>query len=236
MRVGEQFTRWERPRPRDDRRPGQDRWVAELTGLAGVAADVMETLGAVGVGVLVLVENVFPPIPSEVVLPLAGYLASRGRMDLALVIAAATLGSVIGALLLYEAGARFGRDRLRRLVVRMPLMEVEDLEKAEAWFARHGQVSVLIGRCLPVVRSLISVPAGVEGMPRWRFIVLTTIGSGVWNAAFVLAGWALGARFKDVERYSSWLNTAVYVAIAVLLALGVRRVLRRRSSQRAQGT
>jgi membrane protein DedA with SNARE-associated domain len=214
--------------------PGEDGGVAELTGLAGVAADVMETLGAVGVGVLVLVENLFPPIPSEVVLPLAGYLASRGRMDLTLVIFAATLGSVLGALILYEAGARFGRDRLRRLVDRMPLMEIEDLDKAEQWFARHGEVSVLIGRCLPVVRSLISVPAGVEGMPRWRFTVLTTVGSGVWNTAFVLAGWALGAQFTEVERYSSWLNTAVYVAIVVLLALGVRRALRRRSKQRAQ--
>ena len=210
--------------------------MAELTGLAGVATDVMETLGEVGVGVLVLAENLFPPIPSEVVLPLAGYLASRGRMDLTLVIVAATLGSVLGALVLYEAGARFGRARLRRLVERMPLMEVEDLDKAEDWFARHGQVSVLLGRCLPVVRSLISVPAGVEGMPRWRFTVLTTIGSGVWNAVFVLAGYALGEQFSDIERYSGWLNTAVYVAIAVLLALGLRRALRRRSTQRAQRT
>lgn len=209
--------------------------MAELTGLAGVATDVMDTLGEVGVGVLVLAENVFPPIPSEVVLPLAGYLASRGRMDLGLVVLAATLGSVVGALLLYEVGARTGRHRLRRLVDRMPLLEVADLDRSEAWFARHGEASVLIGRCLPVVRSLISVPAGVEGMPRWRFVLLTAVGSGAWNAAFVLGGWALGTRFTEVERYSGWLNAAVYTAIAVLLALGVRRALRRRASERARG-
>ena len=207
--------------------------MAELTGLAGVATDVMDALGEIGVGVLVLAENVFPPIPSEVVLPLAGYLASRGRMDLTLVIVAATVGSVLGALLLYEVGLRTGRARIRRLVDRMPLLELEDMDKAEAWFARHGQSSVLIGRCIPVVRSLISLPAGLEEMPRWRFVLLTTIGSGLWNAVFVGAGYALGEQFDEIERYSGWLNTAVYVAILVLLLLGLRRALRRRRAQRA---
>ena len=206
---------------------------AELTGLAGVATDVMDALGEIGVGVLVLGENVFPPIPSEVVLPLAGYLASRGRMDLTLVVVAATVGSVLGALLLYEVGARTGRVRIRRLVDRMPLLELQDMDKAEAWFDRHGQSSVLIGRCIPVVRSLISLPAGLEGMPRWRFLVLTTIGSGVWNAVFVVSGYALGEQFDQIERYSGWLNTAVYAAIAVLLALGLRRALRRRRAERS---
>ena len=210
--------------------------MAELTGLAGVATDVMDALGEVGVGVLVLAENVFPPIPSEVVLPLAGYLASRGRMDLTLVVVAATVGSVLGALLLYEVGARTGRTRIRGLVDRMPLLELEDVDRAEAWFARHGQSSVLIGRCIPVVRSLISLPAGLEGMPRWRFLVLTALGSGVWNAVFVLAGYALGARFSDVERYSGWLNTAVYAALLVVLLLAVRRALRRRAAERAGTT
>ena len=207
--------------------------MAELTGLAGVATDVMDALGEIGVGVLVLAENVFPPIPSEVVLPLAGYLASRGRMDLTLVIVAATVGSVLGAMLLYEAGARTGRVRLRRLIDWMPLLEGEDLDKAESWFARHGESSVLIGRCIPVVRSLISVPAGFAEMPRWRFVVLTTIGSGAWNTVFVGAGYALGEQFDEIERYSGWLNTAVYTAIAVLLLLGLRRALRRSRAQRS---
>ena len=206
---------------------------AELTGLAGVATDVMDALGEVGVGVLVLAENVFPPIPSEVVLPLAGYLASRDRMDLGLVVLAATVGSVLGALLLYEVGKRTGRSRLRRLVDRMPLLELEDFDKAESWFSRHGELSVLIGRCIPVVRSLISVPAGFAEMPRWRFLVLTAIGSGVWNAVFVGAGYALGAQFDQIERYSGWLNTAVYAAIVVLAALGLRRALLRRRATRA---
>lgn len=200
----------------------------ELDGLAGFALDVMEALGEVGVGVLVALENLFPPIPSEVVLPLAGFLAAQGRLGLLLTIVAATVGSVVGALVLYEIGARTGRLRLRRLVDRMPLLEVEDLDRAEAWFARYGELSVLIGRCIPVVRSLISVPAGFAEMPRLRFTVLTTLGSGIWNTAFVGAGYLLGEQFHDVERYSGWLNAAVYAAIAVLVLLGLRRVLRRR--------
>ena len=201
---------------------------SELTGLAGVASDVMEALGEVGVGVLVAAENLFPPVPSEVVLPLAGFLASQGRLSLLLTIVAATVGSVIGALALYELGARVGSPRLHRWVDRMPLLEEEDLDKAEDWFRRHGEMSVLLGRCIPVVRSLISVPAGVEGMPRWRFVLLTTLGSGVWNSFFVVAGYALGSQFEQVGQYSSYLNYAIYAAIVVLLALGLRRALRRR--------
>jgi membrane protein DedA with SNARE-associated domain len=203
---------------------------AELTGLAGVAADVMDALGEVGVGVLVAAENLFPPIPSEVVLPLAGYLASQGRLSVLLTIVAATVGSVVGALALYELGARVGSARLHRLVDRMPLLVEEDLEKAEDWFRRHGEASVLLGRCIPVVRSLISVPAGVERMPRWRFVLLTTLGSGVWNSFFVLAGYALGSRFEQVGEYSSYLNYAIYAAIVVLVALGLRRALLRRGT------
>ena len=205
---------------------------AELGGLAGVATDVMDALGEVGVGLLILAENLFPPVPSEVVLPLAGYLASRGRMDLGLTVLAATIGSVVGALVLYELGARVGRQRVRRLVDRLPLLEAEDLDRAEGWFSRHGEASVLFGRCLPVVRSLISVPAGVEGRPRWRFAALTALGSGAWNCVFIGAGYTLGEQFTDIERYSGWLNAAVYTAIAVLLVLGLRRALRRRSTQR----
>lgn len=203
----------------------------ELTGLAAVAVDVMVALGEVGVGVLVALENLFPPIPSEVVLPVAGFLAARGLMDLVLVIVAATVGSVGGALGLYAVGARVGRERTRTWFSKLPLMELADLDKAEQWFRRHGQLSVLLGRCLPVVRSLISVPAGVERMPLATFTLLTAVGSGLWNTVFVLAGYGLGAQFQQVEQYSAWLNYAIYAAIAVLVGLGVRRALRRRRAQ-----
>jgi membrane protein DedA with SNARE-associated domain len=199
-----------------------------LTGLAGFVADTITTLGAVGVGLLVALENLFPPIPSEVVLPLAGFLAGQGQMPVVLVIVAATVGSVVGALLLYWAGAALGRRRLRRTADRMPLVEVEDLERAESWFDTHGGRAVLIGRLIPVVRSLISVPAGVERMPLVRFTVYTTIGSAAYNTVLVLAGYLLGSRWQDVGQYSSVINYVIYAAIAGALAVFVARRLRSR--------
>jgi membrane protein DedA with SNARE-associated domain len=107
-------------------------------------------------------------------------------------------------------------------------MEVEDLDRAEAWFVRHGGKAVLIGRCVPVVRSLISVPAGIERMPMGRFLVYTTIGSAVWNSALVIAGYVLGAQWEDVGHYSDYLNYAVYLVIAVVVVRFVWTRLRRR--------
>jgi membrane protein DedA with SNARE-associated domain len=191
---------------------------AELTGLAGWVVSVVETLGPIGVGLLVALENLFPPIPSEVVLPVAGYVASQGHMSLAWAIIGATAGAVLGAWALYALGAWFGRDRLRRWLDRMPLMEVEDLDKAEAWFTRHGGAAVLIGRCVPVVRSLVSIPAGLEKMPLGKFLLYTTIGSAVWNSALVTAGYVLGAQWENVGHYSDYINYTVYAVIVILLA------------------
>jgi len=190
---------------------------AELTGLAGWVVSVIEALGPVGVGLLVALENLFPPIPSEVVLPVAGYVASQGGMSLTWAIVAATLGAVVGALALYGLGAWVGRVRIRRWLERIPLMEAEDLDRAEQWFTRHGGAAVLVGRCVPVVRSLISVPAGVERMNLVRFSLYTLVGSTLWNGGLVWAGHLLGSQWDDVGRYSDWLNAAVYVVIGVVL-------------------
>ncbi len=188
-----------------------------LTGLAGWVVSVIEALGPVGVGLLVALENLFPPIPSEVVLPVAGYVASQGGMSLGWAVASATVGAVVGAWALYGLGAWVGRVRIRRWLARVPLMEVEDLDRAEAWFERHGGLAVLVGRCVPVVRSLISVPAGVERMPLGRFTLYTLVGSAVWNGGLVWAGYALGSQWEDVGRYSDVLNGVVYLVIVVLL-------------------
>jgi membrane protein DedA with SNARE-associated domain len=210
--------------------PAQD-GQSELTGLAGLITDIIAALGPIGVGVLVALETVFPPIPSELILPLSGYLASRGRMSLAAVVIGATLGSLAGALALYWAGAALGQKRLRRLAERTPLVEVDDLERAEGWFDRHGGLAVLIGRVVPVVRSLVSVPAGVERMPLWRFILYTIIGSGVYNLVLIGLGYVLGSRWQTVEQYSNYLNYAIYAAILVTVGLfALKRVRRRRAS------
>lgn len=171
---------------------------SDLTGPAGWAADAMPLLGGPGVGAIVALENLFPPIPSEVVLPLAGFLAGQGRLGVVAVIGWATLGSVVGALMLYGLGAVFGRARLHRLADRLPLVSVDD--RAEEWFGRRGGQAVLLGRFVPVVRRLVSIPAGVERMPLVKFALYTTVGSALWNTLFVLLGYGLGTRWQQVGR------------------------------------
>ena len=203
-------------------------------GIAGWATDLMDRLGAPGAGLAIALENLFPPLPSEVILPLAGFTAAQGGMSLAAALVWTTLGSVAGALALYGIGALIGRDRVRALVVRLPLVKVADLDRTEAWFARHGAKAVFFGRMIPVLRSLISVPAGVERMSVATFVLYTTLGSLLWNTAFVLAGYGLGDNWRTVEEYVGVYSKAV-VALAGLAAvafLAVRIVKARQAEGR----
>ncbi|MFE5482401.1 DedA family protein [Streptomyces sp. NPDC056527] len=186
--------------------------------------DLMDTLGAPGAGIAVALENLFPPIPSEVILPLAGFASASGRMDLLAALLWTTAGSVIGALALYGVGALLGRERTVAIAARLPLVKVADIERTEAWFARHGTKAVFFGRMVPIFRSLISVPAGIERMPLPVFLVLTTLGSAIWNTAFVLAGYALGDNWEQVTGYVSVYSKAVLVAAAgaVVSFVGLR--------------
>lgn len=200
---------------------------SELTGLAGWVVDVIAALGPVGVGGLVALETVFPPVPSEVVLPVAGFLAGQGEMGLGTTIVSATAGSVLGAVVLYWLGARLGRRRLRRAADRMPLVDRGDLDRAESWFGRHGHTAVLTGRVIPVVRSLVSLPAGLERMPVPLFVALTALGSAVYNGVLVGAGYLLGERWTDVGRWSDVVNLVVVGGIVAAVAWFVVRRLRR---------
>ncbi|GAA3455959.1 hypothetical protein GCM10018962_77930 [Dactylosporangium matsuzakiense] len=192
---------------------------------------MMNALGSPGAGLANALDSIFPVLPSEVVLPVAGFAASRGELGLAAVIVWTTIGSVAGSLVVYGAGAWLGRDRVRALAARMPLVKTADVDRAEAWFARHGGKTVLLGRMLPVFRVLISVPAGVERMPLVRFIGYTAIGSAVWNTVFVVAGYSLGEHWERVEAYGSLLSKAVIamvaVAVIVFVAVRLRRPARR---------
>ncbi|MGW7051317.1 DedA family protein [Streptomyces sp. NPDC054887] len=188
---------------------------------------LMDTLGAPGAGIAIALENLFPPLPSEVILPLAGFAASTGRMSLIAALLWTTAGSVVGALALYGVGALLGRERTVAIAARLPLVKVSDIERTEAWFVRHGAKAVFFGRMIPVFRSLISVPAGVERMPLPVFLGLTTLGSAIWNAVFVLAGYALGENWEDVTGYVSAYSKVVLVAAALaVLAFLARRLLR----------
>lgn len=191
----------------------------DLGGLAGWVVDVIERIGAVGVGALVALETIFPPIPSEVILPFAGFSAARGDVNVVAAWVAATIGALVGAWLLYAIGAVVGIERIALLASKrwFPLFSPTDLERGDKFFERHGDKVVLFGRCIPLVRSIVSVPAGVERMPLVRFSVLTAIGSGVWNAIFIGAGYELGHRWETIE---GWIKPFSYTVVA-LLGVGV---------------
>ncbi|WP_031069928.1 DedA family protein [Streptomyces sp. NRRL S-118] len=194
-----------------------ERWINSL----------MDTLGAPGAGIAIALENLFPPIPSEVILPLAGFASATGRIGLLAALLWTTAGSVIGALALYGVGAALGRDRTVAIAGKLPLVKVADIERTEAWFARHGTKAVFFGRMLPIFRSLISVPAGIERMPLPVFLALTTAGSAIWNTAFVLAGYALGDNWEEVTRYVSLYSKAVLaVAVGAVVVFVAVRLLR----------
>jgi membrane protein DedA with SNARE-associated domain len=202
-------------------------------GVADWVFSIVDRLGAAGVGLLILLENVVPPIPSEVILPLAGFRARSGALNVLAVWPAATAGSLLGALLLYGLGAWLGYERLHRLAGHRWFVFVsqKDLERGERVFERHGGKVVLFGRCVPFLRSVVSIPAGIAGMPLSRFVVLTTIGSGVWNAAFIALGWALGNNWDQVQRYLGPISYVVLALLAVgLVVLIVRRVRSRSDS------
>jgi membrane protein DedA with SNARE-associated domain len=202
--------------------------LSQLGGLTGWVASVIESLGEVGVGLLVALENLIPPIPSEIVLSMAGYLAHEGRVNLVLVWIAATAGSVGGALALYWLGYALGEDRLKRWLDHIPLVDSDDLNTADRWFEKHEKSAVLLGRCAPVVRSLVSIPAGANHMKLGLFTLLTAIGSGVWNAIFVGGGYALGSRWDRLEQYANYFDYAIYAFFAVTIISWVTKKVRKR--------
>ncbi len=206
-----------------------------LTALVDAVVGLMNLIGAPGAGIAIALENLFLPLPSEVILPMAGLAAARGSFTLVEALLWTTAGSVAGAFALYGLGAWLGIARLRALVRRMPLLKVDDVDRTVAWFERHGGKAVFFGRMLPIFRSLISIPAGVTRMPLWRFGLLTLAGSFLWNAVFVLSGYFLGDQWHVVEEYAGVLQYAVIgVAAAALVWFTVNRVrqLRGRTADR----
>ncbi|MFB9658658.1 DedA family protein [Glycomyces mayteni] len=189
----------------------------EYDGIIGWVLDLITRFGEVGVGLALAIESVFPPIPSELILPVAGFLAYQDKMNFWLAMFFAALGSMAGAYILYYVGYFFGRERTRWLFEKLPLLELKDFERSEKVFARWGGVAVLAGRCLPLVRSAISVPAGIEKMPFWKFTGYTLIGSVVWNGIWIGLGFAFGPAIEPIlAEYSGLLSKIVVGIIGVL--------------------
>ena len=158
-------------------------------------SQVLRDLGYAGLALLMLAETVFPPIPSEAVLPLAGYLVERGEFAFVAVLVTSTAGSVLGAVFLYEAARHGGRPFAHRFM-RFARLDPAKLEEAEEWFGKRGPLIVLLGRCVPGMRSLVSLPAGLLRMPRWEYLLFTLLGSAVWNTVLV----AITARNENSPR------------------------------------
>ncbi len=202
-----------------------------LSGLAKWSTDFLAGTGYGGVAGLLAFENVFFPLPSELVLPFVGFLTSQGQLTYPGAVAAATVGSAVGSLGLYAVGRRCGEERLRGFVARhgrWVFVSPAQFEQAARWFSRHGRQAVFFGRCIPGVRSLVSIPAGIQKMHLGSFLVLTLAGSGVWNAALIGLGWQLGDRWAIVGRYTGWLEAGVWIAGGLCVGAFVVRSLRRR--------
>jgi membrane protein DedA with SNARE-associated domain len=185
-----------------------------------------------GVAFLMFLENVFPPIPSELIMPLAGYTATRGDLNMVGVIVAGTMGSVLGALPLYWIGRKLGKERIEAWVEKHGCwlaLSCEDIERATGWFERHGGAAVFFCRLVPGVRSLISVPAGINQMPLGSFLLYSTLGAGLWTAALAAAGYVLAENFRLVERY---LGPIATVVLGLIAAAFVLRVIRHQAQQR----
>lgn len=185
----------------------------------------IQSTGYLGIIALMFLENVFPPIPSEVIMPLAGFLASQGDQTLLAVIIAGTAGSVLGALPLYYAGFFLGEERLKQFADkhgRWLTVSRDDLERAKRWFDQHGVLAVIICRLVPGIRSMISFPAGIARMRLATFLCFTAIGASVWTALLAYAGFLLGEKFGQVGDY---LNPISYVILAAVLLVYVKRLL-----------
>ncbi len=200
--------------------------------MAAYVFSIVDRLGAAGVGLLILLENLIPPIPSEVILPLAGFRARAGALNVWLVWPAATAGSITGALLLYGLGRRLGYDRLYRLASHkwFILAGQRDLDRGMRLFGDHGGKIVLLARMVPIIRSIVSIPAGVAGMPVPRFLLLTAIGSGIWNAVFIGLGWYLNENYEVVQKLLGPVSYVVLGLIVVSLGWLVVRRLRNRAA------
>ena len=186
----------------------------------------LESGGAWAIAALMFLENVFPPIPSELIMPLAGFNAARGGTPLWLALVAGGFGSLLGAYFWYLIGRAFGPLRMRWLVAnygRWLTLNLSELDQAEDWFRRHGRAVVFFGRFVPTIRTLISIPAGIERMPQGQFLLFTAMGSFIWTAALTLAGYLLEDQYERVE---AWVNPVSTLVVVSVVAIYVYRVIR----------
>lgn len=196
--------------------------------MSDVLVRLLNQYGYIGIAFLIFIENIFPPIPSEVILLFGGFMTTYTNMRPLFVITAATIGSYFGACVLYLVGRGISKERLIRFVdgrVGVLLhVKADHIEKADQWFGMHGEKAVLICRCVPIVRSIISIPAGLSKMRFSKFSVLTIVGSMIWNTVLVLLGYISGSAWESTMRYIDWYKKAfiVFIILFIITVLSVR--------------
>jgi membrane protein DedA with SNARE-associated domain len=196
-------------------------WITNLIG----------SMGYIGIVFLMFLENVFPPIPSELIMPLSGYVSAQGKLTWIGVVAAGTLGSVLGALPLYYLGKIVGEERLKKWAEKHGAwlaVSPDDITKSKEWFDKHGAKAVLIGRLVPGIRSLISIPAGLSQMNLPQFLLYTAFGTAIWSALLAGAGVWLGQHYEKVDKY---LGPFTYIVLGAVLLMFIWRVVKQKRSQ-----
>ena len=187
--------------------------------------EIMNNFGYIGVFLLIAIENIFPPIPSEVILLFGGFMTTYTSMNVVGVIIASTLGSLLGAIILYYIGKILNKERLKKIITSKPgkllILKPEDIDKADSWFDNKGNKTVFFCRFIPVIRSLISIPAGMSEMPMKKFLIYTTAGSLIWNTALTVAGSIVGENWTDILKIMDQYSHIIVIILAILFVIAI---------------
>lgn len=196
--------------------------------------DIMNEYGYIGILLLVALENIFPPIPSEIILTFGGFMTQTSSLSVWGVIAASTAGSVLGAIALYSIGLLMDVENLEKIIEKwghILRLTKKDIHKADNWFDRYGGWAVFIGRFVPLIRSLISIPAGMSNMKFLPFLLLTTLGTAIWNSVLVLLGASVGESWEEIVGYIEVYSTFIYVILAISLVVVILFYLKMRKER-----
>lgn len=185
----------------------------------------MEQFGYLGVFLLITIENIFPPIPSEVVLLFGGFMTTYTQLNVVVMIIAATLGSLVGAIVLYYIGKILNKERLKKIVSgkigKILRIKMEDIDKADEWFDKKGNKTVFFCRFIPIVRSLISIPAGMSEMPMLKFLIYTIAGSAIWNTVLIVIGNKVGENWVNILNIFEQYSNITLIVLVVIFVVGV---------------
>ena len=190
-----------------------------------IIINIMEQVGYLGVFLLIAIENIFPPIPSEVILVFGGFMTTYTTLNIPIMILAATLGSLLGAIVLYYIGKIFNKERLKKIISgkigKVLRLKASDIEKADTWFDTKGNKTVFFCRFIPIVRSLISIPAGMSEMPMQKFLLYTITGSLIWNTVLIIVGSIVGDKWETIVGYLDNFSNIILIILVIIFVVAM---------------